>query len=111
MARTSSRWRFMNPLQWLKTIYETVGTPHPRASLTIVAILGAVAFGGIWWFTGKQVEKDRQAIISPKASGNASTVGANSPAVTGTGNEIQYQQSSEPQEKPKAPEEKSKPPK
>jgi hypothetical protein len=94
--------RKMNPLEWLKAIYETFGTPCPRASLIVVAILGAVFFDAVWLFAAKQVEKDRQAkSVQPRISGQATTSGDKSPSVTGDGNNITYDDSSGPKEKPK----------
>src|SRR5258707_4651209 len=93
----------MNPLQWLKAIYETFGTSYPRASLIAVMILGGVATGAVWLFAAKQVEKDRGTTtqgVPPSVSGPASTKGSNSPAVTGNGNDIRYGQSSQPEKKP-----------
>jgi hypothetical protein len=96
----------MNPLQWLKAIYETFGTPYPRASLMAVAILGAIFFAAVWLFAAKQVEKDRGAstqVVPATASGPASTKGPNSPAVTGSGNDVRYDQSSHAAKKPEPP--------
>jgi hypothetical protein len=96
----------MNPMQWLKALYETFGVPWPKISMVTVIALGAVIFGGIWILAKKQVEKDQsQTIILPdvpKVSGDAHTSGANSPAVTGDGNNFQYNNSSPHKEKPKS---------
>jgi hypothetical protein len=93
---------FMNPLQWLKAIYETFGTPYPRTSLVAVAFLGAICFVAIWLFAAKQVERDRQAPSTPRSmSGPASSTGDNSPANTGNGNDFRYDESSHPENKPK----------
>jgi hypothetical protein len=35
----------MNPMQWLKALYETFGVPYPQASLIIAIILGALISG------------------------------------------------------------------
>ena len=93
-------------MQWLKAIYETFGIPYPRISLIAVVILGAIVFGGAWVLVGKQVEKDHlkgPTVETPRKTGDATTSGANSPAVTGNGNEIQYNHSSPPKEKRKPP--------
>jgi hypothetical protein len=96
----------MNPLQWLKAIYETFGTPYPRLSLVAVSILGAISFAAVWLFAAKQVEKDRHTSHAPsQISGPASTTGDRSPAVTGNGNDIKYDESSH------HPEKKAEPPK
>lgn len=87
-------------LQWLKAIYEFFGTPYPKASLIAVMILGAISFGAVWLFAAKQVEKDRRTSAAPVVTGPASTQGANSPAVTGSGNSFQYDQSPSTKNKP-----------
>jgi hypothetical protein len=94
----------MNPLEWLKAIYESFGTPYPRASLVAVMILGAISFAAVWLFAAKQVERDHVAGTrgaQPAVNGPASTKGPNSPAVTGNGNDIQYDQSPNPDNKNK----------
>jgi hypothetical protein len=88
----------------LKSIYETFGTPYPKLSLIVVACLGAGLFAGVWIFAAKQVAKDHQASVIPsQVGGSASTSGNNSPAVTGSGNSFNYDQSSSVGNKPKAP--------
>src|ERR1700722_721633 len=88
----------MNPLQWLKAAYEAFGTPHPRSSLILVSALGAISFAAMWIMAAKLVAKDRPALNTPsQTTGPASTTGDNSPAVTGNGNEIKYDQSSHPE--------------
>jgi hypothetical protein len=93
----------MNPIQWLKAVYESFGTPYPRASLIAVMVLGAIVFGAVWLFAAKQVEKDRGTSASPVVTGPASTKGPNSPAVTGTGNDFHYDQSSHSEKKTESP--------
>jgi hypothetical protein len=76
----------------LKAIYEFIGVPYPRASLIGVVVLGAVLAGLAWSFLASQVAKDHQAtsaspvVSTPVPSGPASTIGNDSPAVTGNGN-------------------------
>lgn len=85
----------MNPLGWAKAVYETFGTPYPRASMIVVIVVCAAVGAGAWQFLAKQVERDRVKVSSPsKVSGPASTTGNNSPANTGSGNEFNYGQSS-----------------
>jgi hypothetical protein len=97
-----SRSRFMKPLEWLKAFYDTFGTPYPRISLIAVMGLGAIFCGAVWLFAAKQVAKDHQATsATPSVSGPATTSGNNSPANTGPGNTITYDQSSHPVPKPK----------
>ena len=93
----------MNPLEWLKAIYETFGTPYPRVSLIAVAVLGAISFAAVWLFAAKQVEKGRVPNAPSQVTGPASTKGDYSPANTGSGNQTQYDQSSHPEQKPKPP--------
>ena len=82
----------MKLLELLKPLYEAFGTPYPRASQVVVTILGALVAGSLWWFVGKQVEKDHQVSTAPsQISSPASTMGDKSPAVTGNGNTIQYE--------------------
>ena len=82
----------MNPLQWLKAIYETFGSPYPRASLAAVMVLGAIVSGAVWLFAAKQVEKDRQQTVSPpQTTGAASASGNHSVANTGNGSTINNQ--------------------
>jgi hypothetical protein len=64
--------------------------------------LGALSFAAVWLFAAKQVEKDRSA-SKPVASGPASTSGSNSPAVSGNGNDIHYDQSHNPEKKTEPP--------
>ncbi len=61
MERKSSRWRFLNPMETLRAIYEAFGTPYPRLSLIIGMILSAGAFAAVWISLGKQVEKNHGA--------------------------------------------------
>jgi hypothetical protein len=95
-------------MQWLKAIYEKFVVPYPKISLVAAVILGAIVFGGTCILLGKQVEKDQRQRIAPpdiqKASGEAQTSGSHSPAVTGDGNNIQYDQSAHPEQKYETPE-------
>jgi hypothetical protein len=88
----------MNPIQWLKAIYETFGTPYPRASLVAVTLLGAITFAAIWLFAAKQVQKGEAVGTPSQVTGPASTAGPESPAITGNGNTFKYDQSA-PKEK------------
>jgi hypothetical protein len=101
MTRSSSRWRFLNPMETLKAIYEALGSPHPKLSLIAVFIICGGLATGIWWFVGTQVAKDRAKTQPPQAptSATASTSGAKSPAVTGNGNTIHYSNPPPPEKK------------
>lgn len=65
MERSSSRWRFMNPFEYLKLIYETFGAKHPTGSLILVmtlgGLLGVVLFGGLWVIAANQYAKSATA--------------------------------------------------
>jgi hypothetical protein len=97
----------MNPLDWLKAIYETFGMPYPRASFLVVTLLGAGLFAGTWMLTAKQVEKDHKATSDssgaqsqPKGAttNHAITSGPQSPAITGHDNQVQYENALKPNE-------------
>ena len=61
-----SRYWFLNPMEWLKLIYETFGASHPGASLAVVVILGTLIggtlAGGIWHVAATQYGKSRPAV-------------------------------------------------
>jgi|SRR5664280_1259332 len=92
MERSSSRWRFMNPFEWARNLYETFGAKHPIASLIVVMLIGAGLAATFWQIGAYQYHKGQLATapLSVPASGAAATSGAKSPAVTGNGNTIQY---------------------
>jgi len=80
----------MNPLDWLKALYEAFGVSHPRASLVSVMALGAIIFGGVWKLAATQYAKTvRSAHVAP-TTGNATTQGSQSPAITGSDNTVTY---------------------
>lgn len=88
----------MNPIEMLKSIYETFGTPYPRASLAVVGLLGAICFVAVWLFAAKQVEKGTPSQSIPSQVNGPATAGNGSVANTGNGNTID--QSSAPEKKP-----------
>lgn len=100
-------WRYMNPMEWLKAAYEAFGVPHPKLSLLVVAIAGAITFGAGWMLLGHMVIRDRaakaQTLQTVPASGAATTSGDSSPAVSGNGNTITYEQPSSDSSKKKTP--------
>lgn len=49
----------MNPLDWLKALYEAFGVRNPPMSYVVVACIGAVISSGLWFLGAKQVEKDK----------------------------------------------------
>ena len=85
--------------KFLKFLYENYGVGHPKSIYIVIvlgAILGAIVGGsglGITWkIIGKQVESDKSSKgVASQSTGNATTSGAQSPAVTGNQNQIQYQ--------------------
>jgi hypothetical protein len=92
----------MNPVDWLKALYETFGTSYPRASMVLVILLGGTFSGLVWHFAARQVEKDHRMLSAPSNTGPASTTGQQSPAITGSGNQVTYGESpTEKKEKPK----------
>ncbi len=101
MERQSFRWRFMNPMEWLKAVYETFGTPYPRASLAVVGFLGAVCFIAVWLFAAKQVEKSHQvSIIAPVPAQVSGAASATNGSIANTGNGSTINQSPPPEKKP-----------
>jgi hypothetical protein len=58
----ASRWWFLNPLEWLKTLYEIFGAKHPMPSLVCVMILGALIAGVMWHIGAQQYEKSKVTI-------------------------------------------------
>lgn len=65
----------MNPLEWLKSLYETFGVKHPAVSLIIVMIVGASAFGAMWKIGEHQYEKALAVAKAPAAPQPAPPVG------------------------------------
>lgn len=49
-------------MDWLKPLYDILGSQYPRASIVVAATIGAIVFGGGWWLIGKQYEKSEMAI-------------------------------------------------
>ncbi len=92
----------MNPFDWLKAAYAAVGAPHPRASLVIVMIFGAVIFGVVWKIGEAQVAKGaavQPTSVATPSTGPATTNGAQSPANSGSNNSTTYGADSAPKEK------------
>lgn len=89
----------MNPLDWLKTIYDAFGAKHPALSMLVVVCLGALLAAAVWTIARQQYEKAQTiqhapptvpGSLSPQSTGAASTSGDRSPAVTGSGNTVTY---------------------
>src|ERR1700733_15281634 len=79
----SSRWRSINPMEWLKAIYETFGTPYPRASLIAVMLLCAIVGGAAWLVLARQVDKSKaNTDLVPSVN---TTNGAQSPIMPNNG--------------------------
>jgi hypothetical protein len=80
----------MNPLDWLKALYETFGAPHPRSSFVVVIILGGICSAGVWALAAKQYEKSLtkppEAVVSKP--GDATASGDHNVAVSGNHNTI-----------------------
>jgi hypothetical protein len=47
--------------EFLKALYEQLGSDYPRSSVVVAAMIGAIVFGGSWWLIGKQYEKEVKA--------------------------------------------------
>jgi hypothetical protein len=101
--------KIMNPFEWFKTLYGAFGAKNPTASLIVVMIVTAMIGGAFWTFSAylyhRDLPKAPTAITQPMPpkSGNATTTGDQSPAVTGDGNRTTYGQpsdSKEPKSKP-----------
>jgi hypothetical protein len=104
----SSRWRFMNPVEWLKTIYGWLGASHPKISLVAVVILSAVLGGAVWKFAGYLYSKDHTASEAAQpASTVNTTTGSQSPILTNNSgnvtitNDAPKSKVSAPKDKPK----------
>jgi hypothetical protein len=69
----------MNPMEWLKTLYEAFGARHPSGSLAVVMVLGgllgAAICGTLWLVGANQYQKS---LVEPARSVNTTT-GAQSP--------------------------------
>lgn len=97
----------MNPIDWISWIYGKFCTNHTFLSYIIVGVLGAVV-ACLFWARGidkyrseHQQARPPSAVAAgeaqkslPRNSGNATTSGDESPAVTGSGNSITYDQQS-----------------
>lgn len=105
MASSSSRWRFLNAMDWLKGIYETFGGgKHPTALLVCVmvlgGVLGALALGGLCLVVANQYQKGQAApSAAPPASVNTTT-GSQSPIIPNNGGNITINGGQAPQPPP-----------
>ena len=86
-------------LSVLKTVYETFGASHPKSSLIVVtvlgAFLGAIVFFSAWRLGENEYRKERSAATTPSQptlinTGPVNTSGPESPAISGSGNSVQY---------------------
>ena len=85
------RWRFLNPLDWLKSLYEAFGAKHPAFSFMVVMIVGALVFGALWRGGAQQYEKGRTTMNAPAPlppAGPISTDAPCSPVTQGSGNTV-----------------------
>jgi len=87
----------LNPLQWCKFIFEfTGGDTHPVASFILTSLI-FLLFGVLVWRAGSvQYRKDKSNAAPTQirpATGNATTSAPRSPAVTGNGNTVVYDDS------------------
>jgi hypothetical protein len=58
MRSARNRWWFLNPIEWLKNIYETFGLKHPTGSMIVVVVLSAIAGGVVWTLAANLVAKE-----------------------------------------------------
>ncbi|MEX2302064.1 MAG: hypothetical protein WD733_14085 [Bryobacterales bacterium] len=114
------RWWFLNPLEWLKSAYEVFGAGHPRLSLAIAMVVGALLFGALWEIAAHQHKLASQPVsestgnnaieAGETVTGPATTHGDSSPANTGTIGSIRIEKplpvSPKEQETPPEPDEK-----
>ena len=85
----------MTVIEWWKAFYEAFGLPHPRLSLIVAACTGAILFGTLWHVTGSVVKKDlvaKHVFPKPQTTGDATTNGDKSPAISGHDNSVTYGQ-------------------
>jgi hypothetical protein len=81
----------LNPLEWLKSLYEVFGAKHPTASFAVVMIVGALFAGVLWMVGAQQYEKGRAALGAPartSPTGAVTTTAPCSPVITGNGNTV-----------------------
>lgn len=78
---SSSRWRFMNPIEWIKAIYGWLGAVHPKVSFAGAIILGAVLGGAFWKFAAYVYAKDHPPTATAQPAPTVNTT-------TGTGSPI-----------------------
>jgi hypothetical protein len=95
-------------LELAKVIYDAIGIESPRKFIAVCALAGALIFTVLGWLVLKGAQarlreqtRSTPAIQAPIKSGNASTSGDKSPAVTGNGNSFTYDQTPE-AKKPKS---------
>jgi hypothetical protein len=81
-------------MEWLNAIYETFGTPYPRASLVAVMLLCAIFGGAAWLVLARQVNKTSTTNVPTQVSGPAAASNG-SVANTGNGNTVNQSSSSE----------------
>ncbi len=73
----------MNPVEWLKTIYGWIGAAHPKSSLVVVTILGAVAAFAFWNLAGYLYSRDRALAKTTTPASQVNTTSGNlSPILT-----------------------------
>lgn len=80
MSESNSRWCFMNPMEWLKSLYETFGGPkHPT-----VLLVGAIVVGGILGAVACLVaanEYKKAQLAAPAPTSINATAGSQSPII------------------------------
>jgi hypothetical protein len=106
-------------LEYAKIIHEAIGIQNPKVFIAVFALVGLLLFGTVGWLVDKgyrvrlrqepEVHASHATAAEPQKpvapeSRNATTTGKQSPAVTGNGNSVVINNSSQPeQRKPKPP--------
>jgi hypothetical protein len=97
-------------LELAKLIHDAIGIESPRKFVVFFSLFGALLFASLGWLVDKgyrvKLRREAQSIPvlqAPHKTGNASTTGSNSPAVTGDGNSVTYDSKPEDQRKPDPP--------
>jgi hypothetical protein len=77
-------------MEWLRAIYEALGSRHPIGSLVVVILLGGAAAGGVWLIAANQYEKGlkKNGQVTTPAAGPISTDAPCSPVTQGSGNTV-----------------------
>lgn len=92
MEGSSSRWRFMNPLEWFKWVYEVSGGErHPAVSFIMTVFVFSLV-GAVIWRAGLMQHQKSIATSQPQptgiTTGNVTVSGSGNLANSGNGNKF-----------------------